>query len=114
MDKALIGPEVGSRDRVRAILYQMTQFDNTVSYTTPGLGGDHLIKGGVQFARGICGLPKDYLDMSGYFFTANAFSTIAFGLLPTGIIVNNRGFSVVPIAVRIMDTSPERVLATKR
>ncbi|HEV2986507.1 MAG TPA: TonB-dependent receptor, partial [Vicinamibacterales bacterium] len=28
-----------------------TQFDNTVSYTTTGLGGDHLIKGGVQFAR---------------------------------------------------------------
>jgi hypothetical protein len=27
------------------------QFDNIVSYTTPGLGGDHLIKGGVQFAR---------------------------------------------------------------
>ena len=28
-----------------------TQFDNTVSYTTSGLGGDHLIKGGLQFAR---------------------------------------------------------------
>jgi carboxypeptidase family protein len=28
-----------------------TQFDNTMSYTTTGLGGDHLIKGGVQFAR---------------------------------------------------------------
>jgi carboxypeptidase family protein len=28
-----------------------TQFDNTVSYTTTGLGGDHLLKGGVQFAR---------------------------------------------------------------
>jgi hypothetical protein len=28
-----------------------TQFDNTVSYTMTGLGGDHLLKGGVQFAR---------------------------------------------------------------
>jgi hypothetical protein len=28
-----------------------TQFDNIVSYSTPGLGGDHLFKGGVQFAR---------------------------------------------------------------
>jgi hypothetical protein len=28
-----------------------TQFDNTISYTTSGLGGDHLLKGGVQFAR---------------------------------------------------------------
>src|SRR5437868_7019930 len=33
MDKGLIGPDVGPRDRVRAILYQMTQFDNTVQYT---------------------------------------------------------------------------------
>jgi len=28
-----------------------TQFDNVVSYGTSGLGGDHLFKGGVQFAR---------------------------------------------------------------
>jgi hypothetical protein len=28
-----------------------TQFDNTVSYSTSGVGGDHLLKGGVQFAR---------------------------------------------------------------
>jgi hypothetical protein len=28
-----------------------TQWDNTVSYGTPGLGGDHLFKGGAQFAR---------------------------------------------------------------
>jgi len=28
-----------------------TQFDNIVSYSANGLGGDHLIKGGVQFAR---------------------------------------------------------------
>ena len=28
-----------------------TQFDNTVAYSTPGLGGDHLLKAGVQFAR---------------------------------------------------------------
>jgi hypothetical protein len=28
-----------------------TQFDNTVSYSTSGIGGSHLIKGGVQFAR---------------------------------------------------------------
>src|SRR5262249_43287279 len=27
------------------------QFDNVVSYNTTGFGGDHLIKGGVQFAR---------------------------------------------------------------
>ena len=27
------------------------QFDNVLSYTTSGLGGDHLIKAGVQFAR---------------------------------------------------------------
>jgi hypothetical protein len=27
------------------------EFDNIVSYTMSGLGGDHLIKGGVQFAR---------------------------------------------------------------
>jgi hypothetical protein len=27
------------------------QFDNIVSYTRPGWGGDHLFKGGVQFAR---------------------------------------------------------------
>src|SRR5262249_24554413 len=27
------------------------QFDNTVSYSATGLGGDHLVKGGVQFAR---------------------------------------------------------------
>ena len=27
------------------------QFDNTVSYATPGFGGDHLLKAGVQFAR---------------------------------------------------------------
>ena len=27
------------------------QFDNTVSYTTNGFGGDHLLKAGVQFAR---------------------------------------------------------------
>ncbi|HWY85430.1 MAG TPA: glucuronate isomerase [Gemmataceae bacterium] len=33
MDKALIGPKVGPRDRVRAILYQMAQFDNTAQYT---------------------------------------------------------------------------------
>jgi glucuronate isomerase len=33
MDKALIGPNVGPRDRVRAILYQMAQFDNTAQYT---------------------------------------------------------------------------------
>lgn len=28
-----------------------TQFDNTLSYTKTGWGGDHLFKGGVQFAR---------------------------------------------------------------
>src|SRR5271157_3287710 len=33
MDKAVLGPDVAPRDRVRAILYQMTQFDNTVQYT---------------------------------------------------------------------------------
>jgi glucuronate isomerase len=33
MDKALVGPNVGPRDRVRAILYQMAQFDNTAQYT---------------------------------------------------------------------------------
>src|SRR2546423_1244373 len=33
MDKVAIGPEVGPRDRVRAIIYQMAQFDNTVQYT---------------------------------------------------------------------------------
>jgi glucuronate isomerase len=33
MDKASLDPDVGPRDRVRAILYQMTQFDNTVQYT---------------------------------------------------------------------------------
>src|SRR5207237_10292077 len=27
------------------------QFDNTVSYSKSGLGGDHLFKSGVQFAR---------------------------------------------------------------
>src|SRR5205823_5951467 len=27
------------------------QFDNTMSYAKTGLGGDHMIKGGVQFAR---------------------------------------------------------------
>ena len=27
------------------------QFDNILSYSTTGMGGDHLIKGGVQFAR---------------------------------------------------------------
>src|SRR5689334_8507146 len=32
MDKASLSPEVGPRDRVRAILYQMTQFDNTAQY----------------------------------------------------------------------------------
>jgi glucuronate isomerase len=32
-DKASLGPDVGPRDRVRAILYQMAQFDNTVQYT---------------------------------------------------------------------------------
>jgi len=32
MDKAVLRPEVTPRDRVRAILYQMTQFDNTVQY----------------------------------------------------------------------------------
>jgi glucuronate isomerase len=32
MDKAALGPDIGPRDRVRAILYQMTQFDNTVQY----------------------------------------------------------------------------------
>jgi len=28
-----------------------TEFDNTVSYSASGLGGDHLVKSGVQFAR---------------------------------------------------------------
>ena len=32
-DKASLGPDVGPRDRVRAIIYQMAQFDNTVQYT---------------------------------------------------------------------------------
>jgi glucuronate isomerase len=31
-DKASVGPAVAPRDRVRAILYQMAQFDNTVQY----------------------------------------------------------------------------------
>src|SRR5438105_14620119 len=31
-DKASLGPDVGPRDRVRAIIYQMAQFDNTVQY----------------------------------------------------------------------------------
>src|SRR5262249_35019499 len=30
---------------------QRLQFDNTVSYSATGLGGDHLVKGGVQLAR---------------------------------------------------------------
>ena len=33
MDKAALGDEVSPRDRVRAILYHMAQFDNTVQYT---------------------------------------------------------------------------------
>ncbi len=33
MDKAAVAAEVGPRDRVRAILYHMSQFDNTVQYT---------------------------------------------------------------------------------
>jgi glucuronate isomerase len=32
MDKEVLRPEVPPRDRVRAILYQMTQFDNTAQY----------------------------------------------------------------------------------
>jgi len=32
MDKASLLPDVGPRDRVRAVLYQMTQFDNTAQY----------------------------------------------------------------------------------
>ena len=32
MDKAVLRPDVEPRDRVRAILYQMTQFDNTAQY----------------------------------------------------------------------------------
>jgi glucuronate isomerase len=33
MEKAALGPEVSPPDRVRAILYHMSQFDNTVQYT---------------------------------------------------------------------------------
>lgn len=33
MDKAVVAPEVEPRDRVRAILYHMAYFDNTVQYT---------------------------------------------------------------------------------
>jgi glucuronate isomerase len=32
MDKTSLSPDVGPRDRVRAILYQMSQFDNTAQY----------------------------------------------------------------------------------
>ena len=33
MEKSAIAPQVPPRDRVRAILYQMSQFDNTAQYT---------------------------------------------------------------------------------
>lgn len=33
MDKNALGSDVSARDRVRAIVYQMTQFDNTIQYT---------------------------------------------------------------------------------
>ncbi len=33
MEKSAIAPQVAPRDRVRAILYQMAQFDNTAQYT---------------------------------------------------------------------------------
>ena len=42
---------IGAAQRHEEQPNSRTQFDNTLSYTTPGLGGDHLLKGGIQFAR---------------------------------------------------------------
>src|SRR5881394_1338895 len=33
MDKAPLGPDMDPRERVRAIVYHMSQFDNTAQYT---------------------------------------------------------------------------------
>ncbi|HEY2908530.1 MAG TPA: TonB-dependent receptor, partial [Vicinamibacterales bacterium] len=51
IEDSALNTAVGAAPRQEYQPNSRLEFDNVVSYTKSGLGGDHLIKGGVQFAR---------------------------------------------------------------
>jgi glucuronate isomerase len=53
MDKSLLGPDTDPRERVRAVLYHMTHFDNTVQYSWF-----------VEIARALLGYQGDRLSIA--------------------------------------------------
>jgi carboxypeptidase family protein/TonB-dependent receptor-like protein len=51
VEDSALNTAIGAAQRQEYQPNSRAEFDNVVSYSKSGLGGDHLIKGGVQFAR---------------------------------------------------------------